>query len=270
MDELSDQYVHKMMMEEKPVIKRRALNILQAYLGKSVLRPEKYEEWDLEKPVKKAGNTRAISDIDQYDDEILVQYRSGTIRLKEYLDWYRLRENYFQFSIDSRNNFCGSVQQTIWKVIRNKLLIQRAYQRGLHERENVKLEKKWWLDKLVYAAMKYEIANSVSVKQDKLFEYYENNRKDFTYSNGQVIPFDKAEENVRNEYTRQEYMAKLYRHILKLKQKYDIKIDEDVLENLQVTDEDDPKAIDVYVVKKGGTFPHQAHPTIDWEWRSWF
>jgi hypothetical protein len=43
----------------------------------------------------------------------------------------------------------------------------------------------------------------------------------------------------------------------------------DVLMSLPLDVEDNPKAIDVYMAKKGGTFPHPAFPVIDFEWATW-
>jgi hypothetical protein len=36
-----------------------------------------------------------------------------------------------------------------------------------------------------------------------------------------------------------------------------------------VENENDPKAIDVYIAKTRGTFPHPAFPTIDYDWQTW-
>jgi hypothetical protein len=44
---------------------------------------------------------------------------------------------------------------------------------------------------------------------------------------------------------------------------------EKILSDLPVANESDPRAIDVYFAKKGGTFPHPAFPAIDYDWQSW-
>ena len=44
---------------------------------------------------------------------------------------------------------------------------------------------------------------------------------------------------------------------------------ERALKDLYVDTENDPRAIDVYSVKKGGIFPRPAFPTIDYEWQAW-
>jgi len=65
-------------------------------------------------------------------------------------------------------------------------------------------------------------------------------------------------------------MNKLMRRVLDLKQKYKITINENLLQNLQLTDENDPDAIEFYAVKKGGLIPRQPYPTIDWDWQLWY
>ena len=57
--------------------------------------------------------------------------------------------------------------------------------------------------------------------------------------------------------------------ILALKQKYRVVVKDEVLMTLPVDVENDPKAIDVYIAKKGGTFPHPAFPVIDFGWQTW-
>ncbi len=76
--------------------------------------------------------------------------------------------------------------------------------------------------------------------------------------------------NVRSDYIREKYMDKIMRNVLNLKQTYEIEIFDDVLKNLNVEDEQNPKAIDMFIVKKGGLLPRQPYPTIDWEWQQWY
>jgi len=55
----------------------------------------------------------------------------------------------------------------------------------------------------------------------------------------------------------------------KLKSKYRVKINKDVLEKIHVSDEQDPKAIEFYIVKKDGLIPRPAYPSIDPWWANW-
>jgi hypothetical protein len=66
-----------------------------------------------------------------------------------------------------------------------------------------------------------------------------------------------------------EITKKILHEVLALKQKIKIKINESLLNKIYVEDSNDPKSIDIYIVKKGGIFPHPAYPTIDMLWRNW-
>lgn len=266
-ERLADQYVHGMMMQQNATIKREAFNRLMAHIGKMALRPEKYEEWELAAFLDENSNGNFI---EINGNAVLVQYDSGEIAVADFVDWYQIRKKYFHFDISSKINFFGSLQRTIWQMMRDKLLIERAYERGLHKLPSVREQKEWWEEKIVYSAMKLEMAKDVNVTEEKLRDYYQKNLNEFTNAKGEVVPFEKARGNVISAFQSQEYMARVYREILKLKKKYQIEIDEKLLADIGVENEGNPQAIDVYVVKKGGTLPRQAYPTIDWEWRAWY
>jgi len=57
--------------------------------------------------------------------------------------------------------------------------------------------------------------------------------------------------------------------IIELKKKYKVVINEDVLNKVKVSSENDKKAIDMYIVKRGNLIPRPAFPTIDIDWASW-
>ena len=67
-----------------------------------------------------------------------------------------------------------------------------------------------------------------------------------------------------------EAMNKMMRKVLNLTQKYQVEINDNVLQNLKVEDEENPKSIDMFIVKKGGLLSRQPYPTIDWEWQQWY
>ena len=66
-----------------------------------------------------------------------------------------------------------------------------------------------------------------------------------------------------------EITKKMLHEVLALKQKYKIEINEKLLSKIYVEDKNDPKTIDLYIVKKGGIFPHPAYPSIDMLWQNW-
>ncbi len=80
---------------------------------------------------------------------------------------------------------------------------------------------------------------------------------------------DSLESGSKDEMTRLKINRRLWNRINKLKNTYDIKINEDILEKVEVSEENNPKAIDFYTVKKGGLIPRTPYPTIDFEWINW-
>ncbi|MBD3289746.1 hypothetical protein GF337_13145, partial [candidate division KSB1 bacterium] len=168
-ERLADQYVHEMMMQQNATIKRDTFNLLMAHIGKMTLRPEKYEEWELPKLLDENPDENFI---EHHGNSALVQYDSGEITLADFINWYQIRSNYFHFDVSSKMNFFGSLQRTIWQMMRDKLLIERAYERGLDRLPSVREQKQWWGEKIVYSAMKLELAKDVNVTEEKLRDYY--------------------------------------------------------------------------------------------------
>ena len=60
LDILSDEYVKNLFITENPIIKRDAFNLLRSYLGKFILTPEKYSEWELDEKLDVALNNLGI------------------------------------------------------------------------------------------------------------------------------------------------------------------------------------------------------------------
>jgi len=57
--------------------------------------------------------------------------------------------------------------------------------------------------------------------------------------------------------------------VLELKRKHKVVINEELLKNLKVSSENDRKAIDMYIAKRGNLIPRPAFPSIDNDWSNW-
>jgi hypothetical protein len=209
MDALSDQYVNKLLYENKPVIKREAFNILRSYLAQYLLDSEKYNEWNLTAKLNDA--IKSLNSLDEnYSETILVESKDNRYTLKDFLTWYRNRSLYIKLNKNDLQNFSSSLENLVWKMVRDRLLSERANERGFDKLESVVKQSQWWKDKIVSAIVKNEIANSVSIKDDEI-----------------KSGIDKDE--VASVKASEEYSAKLLRKILSLKQKHSVKINEEVL-----------------------------------------
>ena len=182
----------------------------------------------------------------------------------------RGRENCsIRLDTKSPRAYFASVEQLVWRMVRDRMLTAEAYRRGLQKREDVAKQTKWWEEKLVYKAVKMEIDDSVKQDDSTRHKDHTEHEKDYVNDKGVVRPFAEVKDDVsRDAFAFQETSILLHK-ILKLKQKYTVKVNDETLKKLAVDEENSPKAIDVYTVKKGGIFPHTAFPSIDYDWQMW-
>ena len=268
-DSLSDQYVHRMLLGQNPVIDKESFELLQAHLGKKFLSPEKYSAWGMEKRLaaqKRHPNTDSIS---LYRSNVLVTMKNGKFLFGDFIDWEKPRDFYVRLETKSLHAYSVSVEQLVWRMVRDRMLTAEAYRRGLQKKESVVKQTQWWEEKLVYRAAKLEIDNTIAQDDSTLHNYYTDHEKDYRNDKGVVRPFTEVKDDVRRDAFVYQETSTLLHKILKLKQKYTVKTNDDTLRKLPVDVENYPKAIDVYSVKKGGIFPRTAFPSIDYEWQTW-
>ena len=247
---LSDQYVKSLFEDEKPIIKREAFNILRSYLGKFVLTPEKYSDWGLDMKLDSALANLGLNRGDKYPGIFLVVGTNHNYSLDEFIIWYRNRELYVKFLKNDLTEFSKSLENLIWIMIRDNLLTEIASQKGYNKVPWVKKQSDWWIDKIVYSVYRNELAKSITLNSNEI-----NLVKDKNESQLEIMS--------------EKISEKILHKILELKKKYKISINNDVLNKINVSSENDKKAIDMYIVKRGNLIPRLAYPSIDNDWASW-
>jgi|ERR1035437_7661538 hypothetical protein len=244
LDSLSDKYVRKIFIDQNPQIIGKTFDLLRTYLAKNEVNPDKFKEWNL---VDKLNFLQQQIDSLKKDffSLILVELKDGSYSFKDFIDWFRYREQLIKFNETDFNSFSGSVEYYVWRMVRDNSLTKIAYSKGYQNKKIVREQLGWWKDKIVYAVVRDEILGSALLG---------NTNESFKYENKPLS--DEANK-------------KLLHKVLALKQKYKIKINQDILAEIKVENENDPKSIDVYAVKKGGIFPRPAFPSIDILWQNW-
>ncbi|MFH1195695.1 MAG: hypothetical protein V1720_08265 [bacterium] len=249
-DLLSDKYVHGLMLSNNPVIKRKPFQILRSYLAGSELPDEKYKEWLFdEKLLSALKDYEGIKEND-YPGIVIVELTDSKITLGEYLNWFRLRSQYIKLDKRSFAQYSRSLEQTIWQMVRDHLLAKSARSKGYYENWNVKKQAQFWLDKILYATVKNETINSILIENKEIASLPDTSRT--------------QAELIENELTKK-YFYKLNN----LKKQFEVKINEQVLNSIQVSEENNPDAIEFYTVKNRGLIPRTPFPTIDNYWARW-
>jgi len=268
-DSLSDQYVRRLLLAKNPVIEKESFDLLQAHLGKKFLSAEKFSAWEMDKKLAAHARPPDLDSVDLYRSNVLVTMNNAKYLVGDFLDWEKPRDPYVSLDTKSPRAYFVSVEQLVWRMVRDRMLTAEAYRRGLQKKESVVKQARWWEEKLVYRAAKLEIDNTITQDDSTLHKYYVEHEREYVDAKGNVRQFEEAKDDVRHDEFSYQETNKMLHQILKLKQKYAVKINDETLKKLFVDVENSPKAIDVYTVKKGGIFPHTAFPSIDYEWQTW-
>ena len=98
-----------------------------------------------------------------------------------------------------------------------------------------------WNDKIMYATVKNVLINSITL-----------NRKEVNNSEIEI-----------------ELNKRIFKKLVELKKKHRINIDTKLLSSIEVSEENNPNAIDFYFVKRGGLIPRTPYPILDIYWAGW-
>ena len=267
-DSLSDHYVQRIVGAHQPTILRVPLNALVAHFGNIYLDKAKYDKWKLQDR-KGARELADVSDLESIAMDTLVTMNKGSYSVNDFLEWFRMREPFVTLALASPVSLSHSVEELVWRMVRDRLLTQRAFARGFQNRPTVKRQVEWWNEKMLFTANKQRIGDTIVDSLPMVRKYYDDNLHHFADEQGHVRPFETVKEDVWRDYHSQEFTRRMLHEILRLRQKYGVKINEAALDKIPVDNENDPKAIDVYPVKKGGVYPHTAFPSIDYDWQTW-
>ncbi len=246
MDMLSGRYVKKIMIDHKPVIQARGFDITRSYMGNFTLSEKVYKDWNLDKRIDREKSHFDSAGVKNIGSIPLVKLSNATLTIDDFISWYKMRDEYLKFNKTSFNGYSASLENMIWQMVRDHLLIKRAYDRGLQNTPKVKEQTNWWRDKIVYAVVRDDLANSVGLNIE--------------------LP---SVNKTKNGDKRQELIEKMFRKLQELKKNYKVVVNEKILKRVEVKTSDNPRAVDFYIVKKGGTFPHPAYPSIDMTWEKW-
>jgi hypothetical protein len=267
-DTLSKLYINDLMTKHHPVIVPEAFDLLSSYLAQQFLDEKQVLAWGIGSPADDGKDSTWKAAIDGHGKEPLVSLSHGAkIPLQEFLSWYRNRESLIKINKASKEAYLFSLKQMVWQMVRDHLLVDRAFKRKLQNRESVRTQKKWWEGKLLFETEKRLMTDSISFDDMSLRPFFEDNSRRYKDSHGTQMAFSDARDNVLRDYYEYELTKRLIHRLNALKVKYHVAVDEKVLAQFRV--EEDTKTIDIYALKKGGTFPRPAFPTIDPLWETW-
>lgn len=266
-DEISRKYIQELFDEENPEIVPAGMYVIRAYLAEQGLSEEQIYEYDIPLEIMTEGGPQQIIGNPEFLSLPAARTSRFTITVQDYLDWFEIRQ--FQIKRDSREAFNTSILQTVRKMAQDRMLGERAYERGLHERRAVKRDLQRWKGKILYSVFRRDLQRSIEINEGQLRSYYNAYKTRYVDQNGNQLSFDEAREHVYAELYLLEENRMLYRLLRNLESKYDVYVNEQLLDTLAETIEESEIPVGVIFYKPGGTFPRVAFPTIDQSWRDY-
>jgi len=268
-DSLSGEYIRTMMLDADPVIQRRTFDIMRAWVGSRRLTPDRFEAYGLASRFRAEGDSVNYRNIHSHADLTLVTTRTGDISLGAFLAWYEPRETAVTLRWTSPQAFFLSLEDVVWRMVRDHLLVRRAYERGLQNRPGVNEQITWWQHKLLYQAEKDSLSKTIGWSDSTLRSHFATYPARFRGAGGTNRTFDEARDDVLRDWYSAVMIEKTHRRLTALRRVLPVAVDSAALSSVPVDAANDPRTIDFYAVKKGGTFPHPVSPSIDPAWRAW-
>ena len=191
--------------------------------------------------------------------DTLVTSRNVVVTVDKFLDWYDLRR--FEVAGVTRPQRAGRLKSIIWRMFRDRLLIQKAKDSGFMDQAAVKEELAWWKEKLVYWESREALVAELVPTEKDIEAYIE--REPHRFSG--LTDEERKEKAFKELYTIME-RRKLNEYFEGKRSQYPIQVDSQAVKNINLTNFGTPKAIELIAFKKEGTFPRIAYPTIDRVW----
>jgi hypothetical protein len=264
LDSLTVSYARRVMEECTPTISGEALKAIFSRFP-AATRQSQFAELN-EKGTKEIGNVE-VALPEGSGNESLVRSTCDNFTIKEFAAWYSYRRFKIDFSKLTTSTL-QSVKDLIFTMVRDKRMIKVARSKGYGDDPNVQFEMNEWKSKLSYWKQKSAALKQPSFTEDEVRSFYAKNKHRYEKdAKGLKVGYGEARNKVENDLTLFEYNKALFHYLNSLGQKYPVRVNEALLRSLQVSDENLSKKIDVMILKKGGTLPRRAFPSIDNEWQ---
>ena len=154
----------------------------------------------------------------------------------------------------------------IGRMIKNTEFIKIAHKDGYEDTTWVKRDLQNWEQKWTFEIYRYEIVKNISVSQIEMEDYFQHRWRELDIANTDTTRFYKYENAVYNAILFEKYSAKLDSVCEILEEKYDIFVDYDLLDKLELLD--DPKSVQTTLLVNRNFNWQQVIPIVDPRWLS--
>ncbi len=196
-------------------------------------------------------------------DETLATYKGGEIQVRDYFDFMNYNRKNLNAS-QSLDGFRIRLITEIGQMMKNEEFIRIAKEDGFEDSTWVKRDLQNWEQKWTYQVYRSEIVKNITVTDDEMQDYFEHRWHELDIANLDTTRFYKYENEVYNAVFHEKYLVSLDSAIEVYKKEYDIFVDYDLLNELEL--QDDQKSVQTtFLVRKNFNW-HQIVPIVDLKW----
>lgn len=199
--------------------------------------------------------------INSIKDEILVEFSDDQYSVEQFLR--RFNSSRYQFRADGYRSFTSRFADIIALVVRDSRLFDIAKKEQMGKNPEVTRDIRQWKQKWVFQEMREQVFDTLAFSDDKVRDYFEANRNEFEYI-ADYVQWTDLGASVRDQIRKKYLSDTLAQKAAGLKDKYQVTINNAVLDTINVNRSDDHPFMQVQLFKQNSN--RLAFPTVDPNW----
>ncbi|MBT8386193.1 MAG: peptidylprolyl isomerase, partial [Ignavibacteria bacterium] len=162
-------------------------------------------------------------------NELLIELDDQPVKLKEFIQYFAFES----FGVDTIDNnmIMNKLNLRVKRYIEHKLLSREGYRRGLQLSADVQLQLNMWRSYYLSNALRDRMLDNILVDDDELLIHFQSMKKEFATISDSVEVMEK----LKFELKQKKFNKLLTDKTIELANKYSVQVNDELLENLEVT-----------------------------------
>ena len=199
-------------------------------------------------------------------DRTLVTSRAGDKTVGDYLSYM----NYYRKALkqsESYEDFKQRLITEIGRMLKNEQFERIAMQEGYLDSANIKNDLRVWEEKWTYNIFRHEITKDLSVSDKEIEDFFKHRWRELPIAaDVDTTRLYKYEDAVHNAVLHEKFIARMNEKLDELRQKYPVRIDEKLLNEIELTESPKAHQTSLFLTKNfSGEF---VMPLLDMKWFS--
>lgn len=222
-------------------------------------------ETSLPKFVQTASDTSAkpVRQLQAMLHEPLLTFNGGQKSVLDFLEYM----NYYRKALkksQSRQDFKDRLITEIGRMMKNDVFLDIAIDDGFTDSTEIVNDLKIWEQKWTYDVYRAEILKDITVTDEEMHDFFKHRWRELSIANVDTTRFYKYEHSVHNFLLHEKHMQRLEKKLAKLRERYPVEINEELLSELELTET--PKSHLTSVFARKNFSGEAVVPIADMKW----